>query len=66
MQAADRPALMPSDGVLALHDLRQSYGSSADFRPQLAAREPLGLRQGDQLSSEQDVATLQGLEGTLS
>ena len=37
MQATDRPALMPSEGVLALHDLRRRYGSFEEFQPDLLA-----------------------------
>ena len=47
VQAADRPALMPSDGVLALHDLRQTYGSFAAFQPQLAGLLQQGGLLGD-------------------
>jgi len=37
LQATDRPALMPSEGVLALHDLRRRYGSFEEFQPDLLA-----------------------------
>ena len=37
VQAPERPALMPSEGVLALHELQRSYGSFAEFQPELAA-----------------------------
>ena len=37
VQAADRPALMPSEGVLALHDRHQDYQSFQQFQPHLAA-----------------------------
>ena len=36
VQAADRPALMPSEGVLALHDRHQLYQSFEQFQPHLA------------------------------
>ena len=35
VQAAEQSALMSSEGVLALHDLRQSYNGFAEFQPQL-------------------------------
>jgi SAM-dependent methyltransferase len=40
VQATDCPALMPSEGVLAVHDLRRHYTSFAEFQPEL-----LGLLQ---------------------
>lgn len=55
--APDRPALMPSDGVLALHDLRQSYGGFAEFQPQLAAL----LQQGGLLGDCVQVSRALGL-----
>jgi SAM-dependent methyltransferase len=35
VQATDHPALMPSEGVLALHDLHRCYASFAEFQPEL-------------------------------
>ena len=37
VQAPDRPVLMPSEGVLALHDWRTVYGDFQAFQPQLTA-----------------------------
>lgn len=37
MQISERPLLMPSDGVLALHDLHRRYGSFSEFQPDLLA-----------------------------
>lgn len=37
VQAPDRQLQMPSEGVLALHDLRQTYADFSAFQPQLAA-----------------------------
>lgn len=46
VQATDRPALMPSEGVLALHELHRSYASFAEFLPELTGL----LQQGSLLS----------------
>lgn len=35
MQAPVRPALSPSDALLAIHELHRSYGSFAEFQPEL-------------------------------
>jgi len=45
VQAPDRQSLMPSERVLALHDLRQMYADFSAFQPQLA----LLLRPGGRL-----------------
>lgn len=45
MQAPERPALMPSEGVLGLHELHRSYSSFAEFQPEL----PGLLQQGSLL-----------------
>jgi hypothetical protein len=42
VQAPDHPALMPSEAVLALHDLGQSYVGFVEFQPQLAGLLQLG------------------------
>lgn len=57
VQAPDRPALMPSEGVLALHDLRQSYGGFAEFQPQLAGL----LQQGGLLAEVEQVTRALGI-----
>lgn len=57
VQAPDRPALMPSEGVLALHDRRQSYGSLAAFQPEL----PGLLQQGGLLGEVIQVSRALGL-----
>jgi SAM-dependent methyltransferase len=57
VQAPDRPALMPSEGVLGLHDLRQSYGGFAEFQPQLAGL----LQQGGLLGDCVQVSRALGL-----
>ena len=57
VQAPDRPALMPSEGVLALHDLRQSYGGFAEFQPQLAGL----LQQGGLLADVEQVTRALGI-----
>lgn len=57
VQAPERPALMPSEGVLALHDLRQSYGSFAEFQPQLAGL----LQQGGLLADVVQVTRALGI-----
>jgi len=51
-------SLMPSEGVLALHDLRQSYGGFGEFQPQL----PGLLQQGGLLA---DVVQLSRALGIL-
>ena len=45
VQAADRPALMPSEGVLGLHDRKRRYSSFTEFQPEL----PALLQQGSLL-----------------
>lgn len=35
VRAAERPALMPSEGVLALHDQREIYSDFEEFQPRL-------------------------------
>jgi SAM-dependent methyltransferase len=57
VQAPDRPALMPSEGVLALHDLRQSYGGFAEFQPQLVGL----LQQGGLLADVVQVTRALGI-----
>jgi SAM-dependent methyltransferase len=57
VQAPDRPALMPSEGVLTLHDLRQCYGGFADFQPQLAGL----LQQGGLLADIEQVTRALGI-----
>ena len=48
---------MPSEGVLALHDLRQSYGGFAEFQPQLVGL----LQQGGLLADVEQVTRALGI-----
>ncbi len=53
----DRPALMPSDGVLALHELYRSYSSLDEFQPEL----PSLLQQGSLLDDCIQVTRVLGI-----
>ena len=61
--AADGPALMPSEGVLALHDLRQSYGGFGEFQPQLAALLQQGGLLGDCVQVSRALGILEPFTG---
>jgi hypothetical protein len=54
---AERPSLMPSERVLALHDMRQSYASFGDFQPHL----PALLQQGALLEDVVSVTRALGI-----
>jgi SAM-dependent methyltransferase len=54
---ADRPAHIPSEGVLALHELRQSYDGFGEFQPQL----PGLLQQGGLLADVVQVSRVLGI-----
>lgn len=57
VQAPERPALMPSEGVLALHDSSWSYTDFATFQPQL----PGLLHHGSQLEDVIQVTRALGI-----
>lgn len=57
MLASERPTLMPSEGVLALHDLRRSYASFEEFQPEL----PALLQQGGLLDDCIEVTRALGI-----
>ena len=57
VQAAEQPALMPTEGVLALHDLRQGYASFSEFQPQV----PGLLQQGGLLGDVVQLSRVLGL-----
>jgi SAM-dependent methyltransferase len=57
VQAPERPALMPSEGVLALHDLRQSFSNFGEFQPQLVGL----LQQGGLLADVEQVTRALGI-----
>ena len=63
MQAPDRPALMPSDGVLALHDMHRSYASFAEFQPELPGLLQKGALLGDCIQVTQALGILEPLTG---
>ena len=63
VQAAERPALMPSEGVLALHDLRQVYADFGAFQPQLAALLQQGGLLGDCVQVIQALGILEPFTG---
>jgi SAM-dependent methyltransferase len=63
MQAPDRPALMPSEAVLALHDLRQCYADFADFQPQLAGLLQQGGLLGDCVQVSRALGMLEPFTG---
>lgn len=63
VQAADRPALMPSDGVLALHDLRQVYADLGAFQPQVAALLQQGSLLNDCIQVSQALGILEPFTG---
>lgn len=63
VQAPDRPALMPSEGVLALHDLRKSYGGFGEFQPQLAALLQQGGLLGDCVQVSRALGILEPFTG---
>jgi hypothetical protein len=48
---------MPSEGVLAVHDLRQSYGGFGEFQPQLVGL----LQQGGLLADVVQVSRALGI-----
>jgi SAM-dependent methyltransferase len=56
-QAPDRPAVMPSEGVLSLHDSHSCYKGLEEFQPQLAAL----LQQGSLLPEVVHVTQALGL-----
>ena len=57
METLERPALMPSEGVLALHEMHRSYSSLSEFQPEL-----LGLLQnGDLLEDCVELTRVLGL-----
>ena len=54
---------MPSEGVLALHDLRQSYGDLAAFQPLLAALLQQGALLGDCVQVSRALGILEPFTG---
>ena len=50
---------MPTEGVLSLHDLRQSYAGSSELQPQLTAL----LHQGGLLADVVRVTRALGIQG---
>ena len=63
VQAPERPALMPSEGVLALHELHRSYASFAEFQPELPALLQQGALLGDCLTVTRALGILEPLTG---
>lgn len=63
MQAETRPQLMPSEGVLALHDVLRSYSSFDDFRPELPALLQQGSLLKDCIAVTQALGILEPLTG---
>jgi SAM-dependent methyltransferase len=63
VQAPERPALMPSEGVLALHHLHRSYASFADFQPELPGLLQQGALLNDCLTVTQALGILEPLTG---
>ncbi len=57
MQAPDRPALMPSEGVLALHDHRRCFAGLDEFQPELTGL----LQQGGLLADVVEVSRALGI-----
>ena len=63
MQAPERTALMPSEGVLALHELHRSYASFADFQPELPALLQQGTLLDDCITVTRALGILEPLTG---
>ncbi|MEB3352748.1 MAG: class I SAM-dependent methyltransferase [Cyanobacteriota bacterium] len=63
MQAPERPALMPSEGVLALHDVHRSYTSFAEFQPELPGLLQQGTLLTDCIQVTQALGILEPLTG---
>ena len=57
MQLTDSSSLMPSEGVLALHDMHRTYTSFADFHPEL----PELLQQGSLLHDCLEITNALGI-----
>ena len=63
VQAPDRPALMPSEGVLALHDMRTAYVDFQAFQPQLTALLQQGGLLGDCIQVSRALGILEPFTG---
>ena len=63
VQSPDRPALMPSEGVLALHDLSKAYGDFQAFQPQLTALLQQGGLLGDCIQVSRALGILEPFTG---
>ncbi|MFM7548689.1 MAG: class I SAM-dependent methyltransferase [Cyanobacteriota bacterium] len=63
MQAPERQALMPSEGVLALHGLHRSYASLAEFQPELPGLLQQGGLLGDCIQVTQALGILEPFTG---
>ena len=59
----DRPALMPSEGVLALHDWHTVYGDFQAFQPQLTALLQQGALLGDCIQVSRVLGILEPFTG---
>jgi SAM-dependent methyltransferase len=63
VQAHERPALMPSEGVLALHELHRSYASFAEFQPELPGLLQQGTLLDDCITVTRALGILEPLTG---
>ncbi|WP_231605630.1 class I SAM-dependent methyltransferase [Synechococcus sp. CBW1006] len=63
MQAPERPQLMPSEGVLALHDSQHSYASFEAFQPVLAELLQQGALLADCIQVTQALGILEPFSG---
>ena len=63
VQAPERPALMPSEGVLGLHELHSSYASFVEFQPELPALLQQGALLNDCIQVSQALGILEPFTG---
>ena len=63
MQALERPALMPSEGVLALHGLHRSYANFGEFQPELPGLLQQGSLVGDCIQVTQALGIVEPFTG---
>ena len=61
--APERPALMPSEGVLALHNLHRSYAGFAEFQPELPGLLQQGTLLYDCITVTRELGILEPLTG---